>query len=268
MVGQHYGEELMTMATQKLHEMYGENTPALAAMHALVDQLRPHERPVEHALTHGVSQLEHPRAQRMLDHARDAMHQTQVAHEVVRNVDVNLAAPVLNTMLKLGGAETVAEAAHELGKLGSASDTTYGKAATDMAAVLKMGERLNPQQAADFLDRESSGSIVPQYGVHASNSAAPGALAERASRGEEAAQHALLTQSSLVFTPQNEAAAVRLSSMIEHELPKSGAPDWKGLDSQLGAAMQALARESTESLHRIPVPVSQVHYEATHARER
>jgi hypothetical protein len=114
-----------------------------------------------------------------------------------------------------------------------------------------MGDRLTPDKAADALDRISSGDgmIAPQYGVQATTANLPGALAARAENGDVSAEHALLTQSSLEFTPHNEEASRQLSVMVEDALNRiPGEPDWKRLDAQLGAANAELSKGAGASL--------------------
>jgi hypothetical protein len=249
--GQFAGDYLGGLLTDEIHKAYGPDTSLHEVAQSFVEKLRPYEQQVVDAVSNGVTKLDHPTAQKLLGHAHDTLHLARSAETVMQNVDANLAAPVLNTFQKIGGAETVAEAAKELARLGPPSDVTYGKAATDMAAVLTMGKRLNPNSAADALDQASSGnaSIIPQYAVHATSATLPGQLAARAENGDLAAQHALIAQSSLEFTPRNDEASRQLLQMVSDERDLAGTkPDWKRLDAQLGAANAELSKDAAASL--------------------
>ena len=249
--GQFAGDYLGGLLNKGIHEAYGPDTSLHEVAMEFVDKLRPHEQPVVDAMSKGVTHLDHPVAQKLLDHAHESFHLARSTESHVQNVDVNLAAPVLNTFQKMGGAETVEQATREIARLGPPSDVTYGKAATDMAALLTMGDRLTPDKAADALDRISSGDgmIAPQYGVQATTANLPGALAARAENGDVSAEHALLTQSSLEFTPRNDEASRQLSVMVEDALNRiPGEPDWKRLDAQLGAANAELSKSAGASL--------------------
>jgi hypothetical protein len=266
-MGAELGEKLMENLTKKMHEEYGENnTIAMGMIRHAYAKLEPHIGEAYHAAQHGIDRLEHPVAQSLLEHTRETVHQAQVAHEVARHVDINLAAPVLNTMQTLGSAQTVVEAAHELHKLGPASDVTYGKAATDMAAVLTLGERMMPSTAADILDKASLGRVVPQYDIRSTAALTGGQLARQAESGNIGAQYALLSQSSLVFSPTNDAAASRLQSMVNSELRRDPAVDWKALDTSLQASNERLASRSAQVLAQADAPRLDrpLQYEAPH----
>lgn len=260
-VGSLVGEHIMEHVAKQLHEKFGEDsTITVGMMRAALDHIQPHVESVIDAAQRGLQTLDHPTAQRLLDETHASMEQARVAHQVAQNVDINLAAPVLNTMQLMGGSETVVEAAHELSKLGVPSNVSYGKAATDMATVVTMGMRLTPDAAADELDRLSGGNIAPQFHIHTST-AAPGELASQATKGDLGAQHTLLTQSSLVFEPRNEEASRRMEYLVAQELkPYDKEPDWKALESRLTASNQRLADEAQTSaaLAQTPVHLSQV----------
>lgn len=251
-VGAKAGKLLMEELTKEMHKEYGENnTIALGMLHHAYAKLEPHFEEALHAAQNGIERLEHPTSQRLLDETRQAAQQTLAAHEVTKNVDISLAAPVLNTMQTWGHAQTVAEAAHELQKMGPVSELTYGKAARDMASLISMGEKFTPEKAADFLHSKAEYHAVPQYEMHASAGLPTDSLARRAEHGDIGAQYALLSQSSLVFSPRNDAAADRLATMVAEMSHNNTHVDWKSLEAQLDVNNRQLTQRAAEASARI-----------------
>lgn len=231
---------------QAVHEATADNPFALRTLQQSLSNVQPYVSSAAHAMSNGDENLEHPVAHALLTHARQTFEQMSLVADATREVDGQLVVPVLNTMQRLGGAQTAADACGELAKLGPASNVTYGRAATDLALLI--GAELESPEAIAILESEGAGVDTPQFGINATAAFAPRSLFERAESGDLAAQHALLTEGSMLFEPENEAALERLHELVNAELAQqNGSPDWKSLADKLSQSNQLLAQDAEVS---------------------
>ena len=226
----------------------GDNLFALERLQNSLNNVQHYVPKVTHAMASGDKYLEQPEAQAMLTHAHESAEQLRRVADVAREVDGHLAVPVLNAMQILGGAQSAADACAEMDKLGLASNVTYGKAASDLALLIGVDGSLDSPEATAILESEGAGVAMPQFGINATAAFAPQSLFERAEAGDLAAQHALLTEGSMLFEPENEAALERLHELVNAELTQhNGPPDWKRLDDNLTRSNQEIAQDARTS---------------------
>jgi hypothetical protein len=226
----------------------GDNTFALERLQQSLSNVQHYVPQVTRAMASGDNYLEQPEAQAMLTHAHESAEQLRRVAGVTREVDSHLAVPVLNAMQMLGGAQSAADACAEMDKLGPPSNVTYGKAASDLALLLGVDGSLDSPEATAILESEGAGVAMPQFGINATAAFAPQSLFERAEAGDLAAQHALLTEGSMLFEPENEAALERLHELVNAELAQhNGPPDWKSLDDNLARSNQEMEESARTS---------------------